>query len=221
MDLGSEIQKTNVGIRISIIEIHACQFSGKTQNFDLFNPNLPKNEFWGQKFKNRSPDSESALPRYHCVNFQLKRTTLTFLVQICPKRKLGFEIQKTNVGIRISILQIPCVPIFRQNGQLWIFGSKFAQKWILGSKFQKSKSGFGISILEILCAPIFRQNGQLWIFGPKFAQKWILGSKFQKSKSGFGISILEILCAPIFRQNGQLWIFWPKFAQKWLLGSKI
>ena len=53
-----------------------------------------------------------------CVNFQLKRTTLTFLAQICPKRKLGFEIQETNVGIRISILEIPCVPIFRQNRQL-------------------------------------------------------------------------------------------------------
>ena len=105
-----------------------------------------------------------------CANFQLKRTTLTFLAQIYPKRKLGFEIQKTNVGIRISILEIPCVPIFRQNGQLWIFGPKFAQKWILGSKFQKSKSGFGISILEILSSPIFRQNGQLLIFRPKFGE---------------------------------------------------
>ena len=45
-----------------------------------------------------------------CANFQLKRATLTFLAQICPKRKLGFEIQKINVGIRISILEIPCVP---------------------------------------------------------------------------------------------------------------
>ena len=157
-----------------------------------------------------------------CTNFQLKRTALTFLAQICPKRKLQFDIQETNVvRIRISILEIPCVPIFRQNGQLLVFGPKLAQKWILGSKFQKSKSGFGISILEILCAPIFRQNGQLWIFGPKFAQKWILGSKFQKSKSGFGISILEILRAPTFRQNGQLWIFGPKFAKKWIFGSEF
>ena len=31
---------------------------------------------------------------------------------------LGLEIQKTNVGIRIIILEIPCVPIFSQNGQL-------------------------------------------------------------------------------------------------------
>ena len=72
-----------------------------------------------------------------CVNFQLKQTTLTFLAQICPKRKLGFEIHKTNIKIRISIF----VTIFRQNGQLWIFGPKFAQKWILGleiwSKFGK------------------------------------------------------------------------------------
>ena len=49
---------------------------------------------------------------------------------------LGFEIQKTNVGIRISIFQTPCVPIFRQNEQLWLFWPKFTQKWILGPEFQ-------------------------------------------------------------------------------------
>ena len=105
-----------------------------------------------------------------CANFQLKQTTLTFLAQICPKRKLGFEIQKTNVGIRISIFEIPCVPIFRQNGQLWVFGPKFAQKWILGSEFQKSKSGFGINTSKILCVPIFSQNWQLLSFRPKFGE---------------------------------------------------
>ena len=35
MSLGLEIQKTNVGIRIIILEI-LCQFSGKTNNFDFF-----------------------------------------------------------------------------------------------------------------------------------------------------------------------------------------
>ena len=29
-----------------------------------------------------------------------KTDNFEFLAQICPKRKLGFEIQKTNVGIR-------------------------------------------------------------------------------------------------------------------------
>ena len=98
---------------------HACPFSGKTDNFAFFDPNLPKNELWGRNFKNPSPGSGNLqFQDTMCVNFRLKQITLTFLAQICPKRKLGFEIQKTNVGIRISILEIPCVPIFRQNGQL-------------------------------------------------------------------------------------------------------
>ena len=50
-----------------------------------------------------------------CANFQ---TALTYLAQICPKMDLGLAIQKNIVGIRISILDIPCVPIFSQNEQL-------------------------------------------------------------------------------------------------------
>ena len=71
-----------------------------------------------------------------CANFQLKRTTLTFLAQICPKIDLGLEIQKNNVGIIINIFEMSCVPIFRQNGQLWLFWPKFAQKWYLGRNFK-------------------------------------------------------------------------------------
>ena len=52
------------------------------------------------------------------ADFQEKRTTLTFLAQICPKRKSGFETRKTNVGIGISIFEIPCVQIFRKNRHL-------------------------------------------------------------------------------------------------------
>ena len=52
------------------------------------------------------------------ANFQAERTTLPFLAQICLKGNLELEIHKTNVAIRISILEILCVPIFRQNGQL-------------------------------------------------------------------------------------------------------
>ena len=64
--------------------------------------------------------------------FQAKRTTLTFLTQIFQKIGLGLEIQKNNVGIRISILEIRCIPIFRQNRQILLFRPKFAQKLMLG-----------------------------------------------------------------------------------------
>ena len=50
------------------------------------------------------------------ASFQTKQTTLTFLAQIFPKMDLEFEIQKTNVKIRISIRKMPYVPIIRQNG---------------------------------------------------------------------------------------------------------
>ena len=148
-----------------------------------------------------------------CSNFQTKQTTLTFLAQICPKMDLGSEFQKTNVGIRISIVKVSCVPSFRKNKQLWLSQPKFVQNGIWDRNFKYLKSGFGISILEILCGPIFRQNGQFWIFGPKFAQKWIFGSEFQKSKSAFGINTSNIRCVPIFSQNRQLLIFGPKFGE--------
>ena len=79
-----------------------------------------------------------------------KTDNFDFLAQIWPKRKLGFEIQKSKVGIRISNLEIPCECL----------GANLP-KIDFVVEISKSKSGFGISILEILCAPIFRQNGQL------------------------------------------------------------
>ena len=53
------------------------------------------------------------------------------------------EFQKSKTKFGISTSKIPCVLIFRRNGQLWFFWPKFAQKRILGSEFQKSKSGSG------------------------------------------------------------------------------
>ena len=53
-----------------------------------------------------------------CANFQAKQTGLAFSAQICPKMDLGLAVQKNIVGIRISILDIPFVPIFSQKEQL-------------------------------------------------------------------------------------------------------
>ena len=52
-----------------------------------------------------------------CANFQAKQTTLSFSAQISPKMDLGLAVQKTIAGIKISTLDIPCVPIFSQNEQ--------------------------------------------------------------------------------------------------------
>ena len=81
-------------------------------------------------------EKESASHHTLSVHFQAKQTTLTFLVQICPKMDLGLEIQKTNIRIRLIILEILCVSIFRQNGQLSLFWPNFAQKSILGQNFK-------------------------------------------------------------------------------------
>ena len=58
-------------------------------------------------------------PQYTmCANFQSKWTTLNFTAQICPKKDLGFETGKSNVGIRINVVETFCLPIFSQTGQL-------------------------------------------------------------------------------------------------------
>ena len=72
-----------------------------------------------------------------CSSFQSKQRA--FSAQIYPKMDFGLEIQEINVGIRISILEIPCVPIFRQSGQLWFFWPKFALNGFCGQNF-KNKS---------------------------------------------------------------------------------
>ena len=93
MDVGLEIQETNVGIRISIVKnwfwgwnfenlspdlesaslrYYVHQFSDKTNNFEFLGPNLPKNGFWGRNFKNLSLDSESTPPIYPACQFSVK-----------------------------------------------------------------------------------------------------------------------------------------------------
>ena len=54
------------------------QFSGKTNNFDFFDPNLSKNGFWGWNFKNLSADSKSAPPRNHVCQFSIKIDNFKF-----------------------------------------------------------------------------------------------------------------------------------------------
>ena len=84
---------------------HVCQFSDKTNNFDFFGPNLPQNGFWVGNPEN-SCWNKNQHPRYTiCANFQAKKTTLTFLAQICPKVDFGVVISKIYVWIWNQRLQ--------------------------------------------------------------------------------------------------------------------
>ena len=97
---------------------HVCQFSDKTNNFAFLGPSLPKNGFWGRNFKNLSLDSESASLRCYVHQFSDK---------FAQKWILGSEFQKSKSGFGINTSNIPCVPIFSQNGQLLIFQPKFGE----------------------------------------------------------------------------------------------
>ena len=55
-----------------------CQFLYKTDNFDFFGPNLPRNGFLGWNLENRSLYSESAPPRYHVTQFSVKMYNFEF-----------------------------------------------------------------------------------------------------------------------------------------------
>ena len=54
-----------------------------------------------------------------------------FVLQFAQKWILELEFQKPKSTFRISILEILCAPIFRQDGQLIIFGPNIPQKLIL------------------------------------------------------------------------------------------
>ena len=64
-----------------------CQFSCKTDSFDFFGPNLPKNGFWGQNFEILSPDAESAPPRYHVCQFSGKTDNFDFFGSDLPEKQ--------------------------------------------------------------------------------------------------------------------------------------
>ena len=66
------------GFRVGNYRYSTGQFSGKTDNFDFFGPNLSKNEFWGWNFEILSPDSESAPPITHLSQFSGKTDNFEF-----------------------------------------------------------------------------------------------------------------------------------------------
>ena len=121
MDLGLEIQKNNFEISIRILNIPFVPIFMQNKRIWPFWPKFPQNRFLVWNSENKCWNKNQHLPDTICANFQAKQTTLTFLARIRPKRNFKTGNSETNVGIRISIPEIPWVPMFRQNAQLWYF----------------------------------------------------------------------------------------------------
>ena len=82
---------------------------------------------------------------------------LNFSAQICPKKDLGLETEKSNVGIKV---RDTLGANFQPNWIPLTFLAQICPKSKLGFEIQKTNVGMRISIFEI-CVPIFRQNEQL------------------------------------------------------------
>ena len=101
------------------------EFSDKTNNFEFLGPNLTKNGFWDQNFKNLSLDSKSASLRSCVRQFSDKTNNFEILGPNLPKN--GFWGWKSKSGFGINTSDIPYVPIFSQNRQLLFFRPKFGE----------------------------------------------------------------------------------------------
>ena len=83
--LGSKFQKSKPGFGIGILEILCTPIFRQNGQFWISGPNLPKNGFWGRKFKNLSLDLESASLRYFVHQFSDKTDNFEFLGPNLPK----------------------------------------------------------------------------------------------------------------------------------------
>ena len=106
--------------------------------------------------------------RYHVYQFSDKTDNFDFLGPNFTKNGFWGQNFKT-LSLNLESASLWYMSTNFQT-KLWIFGPKFAQKWILGSEFQKSKSGCGISTSNIPCVPIFSKNGQVLVFWPRFGE---------------------------------------------------
>ena len=133
-----------------------------------------------------------------CTNFQAKQTTLTFLAQICPKMDLGLEIQKTNVGIRISIIKLPCVPVFRKKGQLWHFRPNLPKNRFWGRNFKNLSLDWDVS------PPIYHECQ----FSVKMDNFWFFGLTWGNCPIACNI-LVQILLRVLQRAGWRLkWAWW-------------
>ena len=104
--------------------VRVCQFSGKTNSFDFFSPNLLKNGFRVGNVGIRI----SIVKMPYVKVFRKKWTILTFSTQICPIMDFGVGISKSGFGI--CTFKIPCMSISVKMNNFDFFGPNLPKKGI-------------------------------------------------------------------------------------------
>ena len=133
--LGSEFQKSTSE---SESALPRYQFSGKTNNFEFFNPKVAQKLIFRSEFQKSKCGFGISTSKISCVPiFRQNGLFWFFSAQISSKMDLRLEIQKINVRTSINILKIPREPIFRLNKIFWLFRPKCP------------KMAFGITISKI------------------------------------------------------------------------
>ena len=87
-----------------------CHLLYKTDNFDFFDANFPKNGFWGWNFEKLSLDAELA-PRYHVCQFSGKTDNFYFFAPNLPKKEFWGR------NLEILSLDLELVPPIYREGQ--------------------------------------------------------------------------------------------------------
>ena len=116
---------------------------------------------------------------------------------------LGLQFLKTNVEIKINILKILYVPIFRQNGQLWLYSLNLPKNGMMVGNSEKSCWNKNQHPRD---TPFLKQNRQLELFRTKFLPKM----NFRVRISNFRIWNQHLQHTI---QNGRFWSFRPKFRE--------
>ena len=135
------------------LRYHVCQFSSKTNNFDFFDLNLPKNWFWGWNFKNLSAGSRSAPSRDHFCQVLVKMGNFEF-----------FNLSLGNCPIKSNILVLPTLRVLQRAG--W----KLKMNWVeVGVWFSntyffnlKKKWYFSLEMSRFLCFCEIHRFYNLW-----------------------------------------------------------
>ena len=134
---------------------------------------------------------------------QNKQLQLGLSVQVCAKIDLELEIQKTNIVIRISIVKMPCMPIFRKNEQLWLFRPKFAQNRFWDRNFKILSPHSKPASLRYYVDQFSDKTNNIEFLGPNSLKNGFWGRNFKnQSLDLVGMSASNIPCVPIFSQNG-------------------